>query len=116
MDLNVDGCARALPDVFGPCPPPKGNATTLADKLASHHLVMVKTFRPHAPRFYGASWTSRIYHIAAPATTLPWLRSAFVEYSAGDTLQLIVPRVCAIASLARRGHRPIKVFLGVVLF
>ena len=116
-DLNDDGCASALPGVFGPCGsrPPKANATTLATKLARHHLALANTFRPHDPIFYGPAWTSRIDHIVAPAATLPRLHAAFVDHKAGDAPQLMVPKNRTSISIARRDHRPLTVFLGTHL-
>ena len=117
MDLNDDGCASALPGVFGPCQgrPPKANATTIAAKLTAHHLAMANTFHPHGPTFYGTTWTSRIDHIAVPTAALPRLRKAFVDHSAGDALQLIVPKTRTNASIARRDHRPLTIFIGISL-
>jgi hypothetical protein len=117
MDLNDDGFASALPRVFGPCQgrPPKANATTLAAKLTTHHMALANTFHPHGPTFYGTTWTSQIDHIAVPTAALPRLRTAFVDHNAGDALQTIVPKTRTNASIARRDHRPLTVFIGISL-
>jgi hypothetical protein len=77
--------------------------------------VLANTYRSHGPTFYGASWTSRIDHIALPSALLPRLRDAFVDHQAGDKLQIIVPRIRTQASIARRDHRPLTIFIGIAL-
>ena len=117
MDLNDDGDSASLPAGFGPCHgrPPKHNASTLAATVVNHHMTIASSHRPHGPTFFGATWNSRIDHIALPCAALPRMRTAFVDHRAGDTLQLVVPKHRTNASLARRGHRQLTLLVELTL-
>ena len=117
MDLNDDGDAQSYPNAFGPTTgrTPKANTQALAPMLESHHLVLANTLYPHAPKFLGSKWTSRIDHIALPHTTTPKIRQTYVDQRPGDKHQAIVPKDRTSTSLAKRDHRPLTINVDLTL-